>query len=286
MYAVTGSTGQVGNAVVRTLIAQHKEVRALYRDESKAAALKEMGAVPVSASVEDAAALESAFRGVEGVFVMTPPFYRSHDPRNENEIALAALAHALRADHIKKVVLLSSVGAQHEKGTGAILKLHDMERQLTCLNFFAASIRAAFFMENFKPIFEYAKESGKLPVSLAPLDRKIPMVATKDIGELAANLLIHGWQGCLTVELEGPQRYSMNDVAEVLSKIAGRTIEPEIIPRERRQAFYENAGFTTASAATMVEMADGINNGLVDFEGGDASHQRGTTTLEEVFSGK
>jgi NAD(P)H dehydrogenase (quinone) len=285
MYAVTGSTGQVGKAVVRTLIAQGKQVRALYRDENKAATLKAMGAEPVLASVEDPAALEVAFRGVEGVFVMTPPFYGSHDPRNENEIALAALAHALRASHVKKAVLLSSVGAQHEEGTGAILKSHDMERELTSLNLFAASIRAAFFMENFKPIFEFAKQSGKLPVSLEPLDRRIPMIATQDIGALAAKLLVEGWPGCLTVELEGPQAYSMNDAAAVLSKIAGRTIEAELIPREGRQGFYESVGFTAASAATMVEMADGFNNGLVDFEGGDAQHQRGTTTLEEVFSG-
>jgi NAD(P)H dehydrogenase (quinone) len=284
MYAVTGSTGQVGKAVVRTLIGQGKQVRALYRDEAKKSELQAMGAEPVLASVEDPAALEVAFRGVEGVFVMTPPFYRSHDPRNENEIALAALAHALRASHVTKAVLLSSVGAQHERGTGAILKLHDMEKELTSLNLCVASIRAAFFMENFKPIFEHAKQSGKLPVSLEPLDREIPMVATQDIGELAATLLVHGWPGQLTVELEGPRAYSMNDVAAAFSKIAGSPVRAEVIPPEGRQAFYESAGFTAASAATMVEMAEGFNNGLVDFEGGKAEHRRGTTTLEEVFS--
>jgi NAD(P)H dehydrogenase (quinone) len=283
MYAVTGSTGQVGKAVVRTLISQGKQVRALYRDEAKASELRALGAEPVFASVEDPAALELAFRGVEGVFVMTPPFYRSHDPRNENHMALAALAHALRASHVTKAVLLSSVGAQHEKGTGAILKLHDMEKELTALNLCVASIRAAFFMENFKPIFEHATQSGKLPVTIAPVDHKIPMVATKDIGELAAKLLVHGWPGQLTVELEGPHTYSMNDVAAVFAKISGSPVKAEVIPPEGRQAFYESAGFTSASAATMVEMAEGFSNGLVDFEGGKADHRRGTTTLEEVF---
>lgn len=283
MYAVTGSTGQVGQAVVRSLIAQGKQVRALYRDQAKAEELRTMGAEPVLASVEDASALESAFRGVEGVFVMTPPFYRSHDPRNENEIALAALAHALRAAHVPKAVLLSSVGAQHDRGTGAILKLYDMERELTVLNVCAASIRAAFFMENFKPIFAHAKDSGKLPVSIEPLDREIAMVATKDIGEEVAQRLIHGWPGQLTVELEGPRRYSMNDAAEILGKIAGRTIQAEVIPPADRQGFYESVGFTKASAATMVEMAHGFNTGLVDFEGGKAEHRKGKTTLEEVF---
>jgi NAD(P)H dehydrogenase (quinone) len=283
MYAVTGSTGQVGKAVVRTLIAQGKQVRALYRDEAKVRELKAMGAEPVLASVEDPAALEVAFRGVEGVFVMTPPFYRSHDPRNENHIALAALAHALRASHVTKAVLLSSIGAQHEKGTGAILKLHDMEKELTSLNLCVASIRAAFFMENFKPVFGYATQSGKLPVSIEPLDRKIPMIATRDIGELAATLLVHGWPGQLTVELEGPHAYSMNDVAASFAKISGSPVKAELIPPEGRQAFYEGAGFTAASAATMVEMAEGFNNGLVDFESGKTEHRRGATTLEEVF---
>lgn len=282
MYAVTGSTGQVGQALTRALIGRGKQVRALYRDEAKAEGLRKLGAEPFLASVEDPSKLECAFAGVEGVFVMTPPFYKSHDPRSENKLALAALAHALRASHVTKVVFLSSIGAQHEKGTGAILKLHDMEKEFFPLNIAAASIRAAFFMENFKQLYALARESGRLLTTIEPLDRKIEMVATIDVGELAAQLLVDGTQGQLTVELEGPRQYSMEDAAEVFSKLSGRPIRAELVARAERQQLYEQGGFTAASAATMVDMADGWNNGTVAFEG-SGKHQRGKTTLEEVF---
>ena len=283
MFAVIGGTGKVGRALTQILVSRGKQVRALYRDEKKADSLRDLGAEAVFAPVEDASALECAFQGAEGVFVMTPPFYRSHDPRNENALALAAISHGLRAAHVGKVVFLSSIGAQQDRGTGGILKLHDMEREMFRLSLSAAAIRAAYFMENLVPLLPHAEQTGKLPVVIEPLDRPIQMVAVHDIADAAAGLLVEGWRGQATFELEGPQTYSMLDAAKIAGEVIGRAVTAEMVPREARQRFYEQAGFTSASAATMVEMADGMNAGTVAFEGGNTKHQRGTTPLEDVL---
>ncbi len=287
MYAVTGSTGQVGGAVVRALRAQGKGVRALVRDESKGGPLKALGAEPFAASVEDASRLEMAFEHTEGVFVMTPPLYESQDPRTEHALALAAICHALQAAHVPKVVFLSSEGAEQAEGTGAILKLHDMEQELFALPIDAASIRAALFMENFLPLLGRVKETGKLPVTIEPLDRARPMIATEDIGGLGARLLTERWSGKRTVELEGPRQYSIRDVAAVLGRELGLTVEAELVPPEHRQAMYEGLGLTTGAAADMVEMAAGFSSGLIGFHGGEGvEHVQGTTALEDVFRGR
>jgi NAD(P)H dehydrogenase (quinone) len=287
MYVVTGSTGQVGGAVVRALRAAGKEVRALFRDASKSGAMDALGAEPFPASVEDASRLEIGFERAEGVFIMTPPLYKSPDPRTEHALALAAIKHALQASHVPKVVFLSSIGAQQPEGTGAILKSYDMEQELFALSMDFISIRAAFFMENFLPLLPHVKESGKLPVTIEPVNRPIPMIATEDIGTIAARLLTEPWSGKRTIELEGPRQYSMSDVAAILSRQLGRTVEAELVPREGRQAMYESFGFTPGSSADMTEMADGWNSGLVAFAGGaGVEHMRGNTTPEEVFRDK
>ena len=73
LYAVTGITGQVGSAVARNLLAANQPVRAVLRDLNKATAWAERGCEIAQADMNDAAALASAFRGAEGVFVLVPP---------------------------------------------------------------------------------------------------------------------------------------------------------------------------------------------------------------------
>lgn len=287
MFVVTGSTGQVGGAVVRALIAQGKQVRALLRDEAKIPAIAAIGAEAFLASVEDASLIEQGFEDAEAVFVMTPPLLQAPDPRTEHMLALAAIKHALLASHVPKVVYLSSIGAQHAEGTGAILKAYDMEQSFADLGIDAVSIRAAYFMENLLAGYAASKQSGKLPVTLEPMDRAIPMVATQDIGELAAKLMTDGVQGKRIVELEGPRQYSMWDAARVFSQLAGRTIEPVLVPRGERQAMYESFGITPGAAEALVEMGDGLNSGNIAFAGGsDTTHMQGATTLEDVFRGR
>jgi uncharacterized protein YbjT (DUF2867 family) len=73
MYAVMGITGQVGSVVAEALLARGKQVRAIVRDPQKAAAWAERGVEMAAADYDDAVALETAFRGIKGVFVMIPP---------------------------------------------------------------------------------------------------------------------------------------------------------------------------------------------------------------------
>ncbi len=287
MYAVIGSTGQVGGAVVRALLAQGKEVRALHRDAGKGADLEKLGAEPFHASVEDPSRLEAALDGVEGVFVMTPPLLDSPDPRVEHALALAGIKHALQAAHAPRVVLLSSYGAQHAEGTGLILKLYDMEQELMPLPLASAAIRACYFMENLLPQFAAARESGRLPSTIEPLDLPIPMIATKDIGQLAARLLGERWEGERILELEGPRRYSMQDAAAVFAALLQRPVEATVVPEGERLAMFEGFGLTPVAAREMIEMTDGISRGHVAFAGGPGvEHVRGETTLESVLGAR
>jgi len=55
---------------------------------------------------------------------------------------------------------------------------------------------------------------------LQPLDRPMPMVATADVGRVAAELLLQDWSGKRVVELEGPYWVTQNEIASELAKAA------------------------------------------------------------------
>ncbi len=284
MYAVVGSTGQVGGATVRALRAKGKEVRALVRDNAKAPQVEALGAEPFLASVEDGARLERAFEGAEGVFIMVPPLYKSPNPRSENALAVAAIAHAVQAARVPRIVFLSSIGSQHDEGTGLILHTYDLEQALFALNVEQAAIRAASFMQNMLPLLTHVERTGTIPASMG--HSPLPYVSTEDIGKLAADLLTGQWSGKRIIEFEGPRAYSTDDVAAVLSERFGRSIQAEFLPPEVQQANYEKFGFSEAFGRAMNEMAEGFNSGHIRFEGGSGvEHLRGAITLEEALGG-
>ena len=88
-------------------------------------------------------------------------------------------------------------------------------------------------MENFSWDVTPAREKGVIPSFLYPLDKLFPMVATEDIGRVAAELLMVTRTGAKVVELEGPRRFSPNDVAATFSKLLGNPVKMELVPREK-----------------------------------------------------
>jgi uncharacterized protein YbjT (DUF2867 family) len=92
-------------------------------------------------------------------------------------------------------------------------------------------LRAAWFIENATWDLESAR-SGVIQILLQRLDHPIPMVATADIANTAAELLNDTWSGVCNIELEGPQRYSANDIAKGFSLAPGRPVRAEAVPRD------------------------------------------------------
>jgi len=284
MYAIIGITGQVGRVTANLLLEKKLPVRAVVRDPAKGAEWKNSGAEVAIAELHDANALQAAFHNTAGVFVMTPPLFDSIDPAKDHNRMLHALVTAINKAKPKKVVYLSSVGAHLSGGTGAIKKLYDMEQAFSKLTMPTASIRAAWFMENFAGNISYAKETGKLPSFLNPPDLPVEMIAAKDIGKRAALLLEENWSGHRTIELAGPCKYSANDVAYVLSYQLNRPVSADIIPAEQYVASYQSFGFTPAAAKMMAEMNNGFNSGHIVFEQAGQEQVRENTLLEDALN--
>jgi uncharacterized protein YbjT (DUF2867 family) len=107
------------------------------------------------------------------------------------------------------------------------------------------------------------------------------MVATADVGRVAAELLQENWNGRKMVELEGPRRFTPNDIAAAFSKAMGRSIKIEAVPPEKWEAIFKSQGMTNPTPR--IQMLTGFNEGWIDFEGGEANSLKGVVPLETVI---
>lgn len=279
MFAITGITGQVGGAVARALIDHGQRVRAVVRDAEKGAAWARKGCEVSVANLDDAAALKKAFAGVEGVFFLLPPVFDPSPDFAEARRVIAAVREALDSAPPGKLVSLSTIGAQAQQPN--LLQQHRLqEESLGRLPLPVTFLRAAWFMENAAWDVAPARTTGVIPSFLHPLDKPVPMVATEDIGRVAAELLQETWQGRRVVELEGA-RLSPNDVAAAFARVLGRDVRMDVVPRATWEALFRSQGMK--NPMPRVQMLDGFNEGWIDFEGDASSTRKGTVSLDTVL---
>jgi uncharacterized protein YbjT (DUF2867 family) len=251
------------------------------RDAAKGQAWKDAGADVAIADVEDGAELEHAFSGAEGAYVLLPPNFSSSQVRLDNNRRASTIAGAIEAARVPHVVMLSSIRAQQPLGTGPVLGLRDAEAMFTRGRAAATFLRAAYFMENWSSALSAAAQ-GVLPTFLLA-DKAIPLVATVDIGTAAARLLAEGGSGKRVIEMAGPREYSPRDVAAALARVVGKPIAVQEAPEEAMAPALTGAGMNAEWARLFQELTQGLNAGIVVWEGGHPLW-RGETDVQTVLS--
>ena len=284
MFVVTGATGHTGRTIANRLLDQKRKVRVIGRSKDRLQPLVARGAEGVVADLNNQAALTKAFTGSDAVYVMFPPDATSQDYRGEQRRLGTAIAAALEQAEVKYAVFLSSVGADKESGTGPVAGLHEFEKMLdriTGLN--VLNLRAGYFMENTLGQAGAIHAMGK---TVGPLrgDLKLPMIASRDIGNRAAEWLLDlNFRGKQTHELLGQRDISMNEAASII----GRAIEkPDLtyaqLPGEQVQPVLVQMGMSSNVASLVAEMAAALNSGhMRPLE--PRSAQNTTPTSYEVF---
>ena len=246
-------------------------------------AWKKRGAEVAVADLDDVGAMTRALSGADGAYLLLPPNFASTNPRADNANRARHLFDAAEKAGVRHVVFLSSVGAQHEKGTGPIGSVYEAEKIFSASKANVTFIRAAYFMENVGNSL-YALDGGAYPTFLRA-DLKIPMVATRDIGLVAAKALVEGGKGHAVIELSGPREYDQNEVAEALTRLTKKSVSVQQGPEDAMIPALTGAGIPAPWAALFQEMTHGVNTGHVAFEGGSARQVRGATPLESVLEG-
>ena len=279
VFAVTGITGNVGGEVARNLLAAGQPVRGVVRDLGKGETWAKRGCDLVEADINNAAALTSAFQGVDGVFVLVPPNFDPSPDFREARATAAALRSALDAARPGRVVYLSTIGAQATQSN--LLTQHSMiEQALRELSIPISFLRPGWFMENSSWDVAPARK-GVIESFLQPLDKPVPMVATADIGRVAAEIIQTKWNGRRVVELEGPHRVTPNEIAATFASLLGRPVRIEAVPRETWESLFKSQGMK--NPMPRIRMLDGFNQGWIEFESGEAGSRKGKVELRTVL---
>jgi uncharacterized protein YbjT (DUF2867 family) len=265
MYVVLGATGHTGSIIANSLLLKGERVRVVGRDASRLERFVRKGAEAFTANVSDATALTQAFAGARAAYLMLPPNMTSPDYRADQERESDAIAKAVKDSSLRYAVHLSSYGAQAPEGTGPIAGLHSSEQKLnaiTGLN--VLHLRAGYFMENHLAAIGMIQGMGMFGHALLP-DLKHPMIATRDIGDYAAQRILKlDFSGKQTRELLGERDISMTEATSVIARGIGK---PDLryvqFPYEQVQQVLAQMGILPKTASQFIEMYKAINEGVV-----------------------
>ena len=280
MFVVAGVTGHTGKVVAETLLAQSLPVRVIVRDAKKGEAWKARGAEVAIAEIKDVNAMTQALHGASGVYLLSPPAMEITDISKHSSEVAGALKAAINESGVKHVVFLSSIAAHLPSGTGPIVGVHVIEQAFEDLKTHVTFLRAGYFMENLLANLHPMKEQGVLP-AMFDAQRKVEMVATADIGALAAELLRAGTSAPKRVELSGPTARTLADAAKVFSAALKKPINLAPVPAMAQVDVLKGVGLPETWARAYAEMNAALEANRLVFEG---APRRGLISLEQFVA--
>jgi uncharacterized protein YbjT (DUF2867 family) len=219
------------------------------------------GAEAFTGDVSDAAALTKAFGGARAAYLMSPPAKSREDQERDSD----AIAKAVEESGLRYAVHLSGYGAHVPEGTGPIVGLHSTEQKLNAISGLnVLHLRAAYFMENNLAAIGMIHGMGVFGNALLP-DLKLPMIATRDVGDYAAQRLLDlDFSGKQTRELLGERDLSMTEATAVIARGIGKPdLRYEQFPYDQVQQALTQMGVPPKVAALYIEMYKAINAGVV-----------------------
>jgi uncharacterized protein YbjT (DUF2867 family) len=256
VIAVVGATGAQGGALARAILEERDgpfAVRAITRNASsdKARSLAALGAEVVEADVDDRASLERAFAGAHGAFCITF-FWEHFSPEKEKEHA-RNMAEAASAAGVRHVIWSTL------EDTRRWIPLEDprmptLQGRYKVPHFDAKGEADAFFREAGVPTtflltsFYWENfihfgagptrgEDGVLVLSLPMGERKLPGIASTDIGRAALSIYKRGEEFVgRTVGIAG-EHLTGAQMAEAMSRAFGEVVRYHSPPFEVYRSF-------------------------------------------------
>ncbi|KAF4455036.1 nucleoside-diphosphate-sugar epimerase [Fusarium albosuccineum] len=292
---IAPASTKTGAAVIRSLLSFENEslkVKALYRNVSKVPDEFKSHAnfTAVQADISDASSLD--FAGSDAILAITPPAFDGRDIVAHSNLVSKNVRDAVeKSDTVKRLVLLSSMGAEFSEGVGELKTNNTAEQVFKSTNVpEIIFVRCAYFMENWTMSLETLKSEDPFIFStITPLDFKVAMVAVKDIGHTLATELIKDSAPPTKpyiFELHGPQPYTPLDVRHAFSGTLGERVTIKAIEKKDLASFYAQV-FPPQIIDEWIKMTTSfLPGGIAEKDASKPSEVdvvRGKTGLEEAI---
>lgn len=271
---VTGAGGNVGGAVVRSLLERGLPVRAASTDPARLERM--LPRVPVvRLDLTDPTTFPGAVDGVDGLFLIRPPAIARVGP------TLNALLDVAERRDVEHVVFSSVTGAD----TNRVVPHHRVESHLKSAGLSWTILRPGFFAQNLADA--YAADITRANRILLPAGRgRVAFIDTRDIGDVAAAVFAdpvdhrHG-----EYVLTGPRAVDFAEVAAILTRELDRpiTYQPASAPSYLRHVHRQGAPWMQAAVQTVLHT--GLRRGQAETVDPTAGRLlgRGPRTIEQYI---
>lgn len=262
-YAITGSLGHISQPIVTALVKAGHEVTVITSNQQRVKDIEALGAKAAVGSIEDTAFLTEAFNGAHTVYTMVPP--KSDAPDWKAYIGQIGknYAEAIKNNHVKYVVNLSSVGAHMADGCGPVSGLYRAEAALNTLtDTNIKHLRPVYFNYNLFNNIGLIKNMGIIGSNFGFISKEFAIVDPVDIATVAIEALLqHNFSGH-SVEYVASEELSTNDIAAAIGTAINKP-DLQWVPFTDEQALQGalQAGLPEELAKNYTEMGHAIQTG-------------------------
>ncbi|SFD58355.1 NmrA family NAD(P)-binding protein [Flavobacterium phragmitis] len=256
---ISGSLGNIGKPLTAQLVQSGHDVTVISSNADRKAAIEALGSKAAIGSVSDADFLAETFAGADALFAMTPPNMGGANIIKNTTEAGDAFAKAIQKANIKRVVMLSSIGADLPTGNGPIAGLYNIEKIYEKLDTSITFLRAGYFYINFFNDIPMIKGAGIMGANF-PVSNQIPLVHPEDIAWAVAEELQKTQEGKNI-------RYIVSDVktpSDIVNAFGNAIGKPELPWVEFTDEQYfggmTQAGVPEEMAGLYTEMGSGLRN--------------------------
>jgi uncharacterized protein YbjT (DUF2867 family) len=141
-------------------------------------------------------------------------------------------------------------------------------------------------MENLMGQVGVIQQFGIVGGPLRP-DLPIPMIATRDIGDVAAEALLKlDFTGKQRRELQGPRDVTYAEVAKIIGAAIGKPgLTYQQLPPAQMKPALMQMGFSSSMADLLLEMTDSQNSGRIRMLEPRSAKTSTPTTIEDFVAG-
>ena len=223
MIVVTAAGGRTGTAVVRSLRAQGRAVRALVGSPRPRPALDDLGAELCVADVADPAGVAPLLADADALYLIWPNF----DPREA--AGATALLDAARAAGVGRVVYHSVLRPQARSMPHHAAK-DRVEEHLDASGLAWRVLQPCAYADNLDGVVPQVAATGRFP-SAWGLEHGQSLVDVRDVADAATVLLTEDGLDGGTFEAAGPESLTAGRIAELLTEHLGRPVTPvDVVP--------------------------------------------------------
>jgi uncharacterized protein YbjT (DUF2867 family) len=225
--------------------------------------IEALGAKALVGSLQDQAFLNSAFKGADVVYTMIPPIWQTTNWRASQLEISKSYAEAIRANGVKYIVNLSSIGAHEPNGVGPVSGLYDFEQLLNNISgLHVKHLRPSFFYFNFLALIGLIKHAGIMGANYGGSE-KIFLVHPKDIAAAGLDELLKlNFTGSSIRYVIGDER-SGQEIATVLGKSIGKDLNWVEFTDDQQKQGLLGAGLPETHATGYTEMGNALRTGLM-----------------------